>query len=233
MLAQGALGAFLSAGLLDAGGEHEAATRRLIAAGLLASTPAALSGAVDWADQHEQQMRLGLIHAAANTIALGCYGASLFARAVGRSGLGRGLAYAGLAAVSGSAYLGGHIAFRQAAGANHAEHVPHLVPTGWHELGPLTDFPAGELVKARIEDVPVLVHRSGRDADVLADACPHLAAPLSEGDLQDGCIVCPWHGSRFRLADGTVAAGPATAPAPRFRTRVRDGVLEACLPGAG
>jgi len=69
---------------------------------------------------------------------------------------------------------------------------------------------------------------------VLADACPHLAAPLSDGKISDdGCIVCPWHGSAFRLDDGEVVHGPATAPAPRFRTRITDGTLEACLPGAG
>ena len=39
-----------------------------------------------------------------------------------------------------------------------------------------------------------------------------MSGPLSEGDLNDGCLACPWHGSAFRIADGTVAHGPATAP---------------------
>ncbi len=46
---------------------------------------------------------------------------------------------AGLMAASAGAYLGGHLAYRLAAGANHAEQVSHLVPTGWHDLGPISD----------------------------------------------------------------------------------------------
>jgi nitrite reductase/ring-hydroxylating ferredoxin subunit len=231
-LAQGALGAFLSAALLDAT-KHEAAARLLVGAGLIASAPAAVAGAVDWAEQHEQQMRVGLVHAVGNVLGLTCYGASLIARARGRTGLGRALGYAGFAALSGSGFLGGHLAFRQAAGANHAEHVPHLIPAGWHDLGPLAEIPQRQLIKRRIGDVPVLVHRHGQAVDVLADACPHLGAPLSDGQVKDACVVCPWHGSEFRLADGGVARGPATAPAPRFETRTRTGILQARLPGAG
>jgi nitrite reductase/ring-hydroxylating ferredoxin subunit len=234
MLAQGALGAFVSCGVLDATGRHDDAARLLIATGLVASLPAAAAGAVDWTEQHEQQTRVGLVHAAGNSIALGCYAASLVARRRGHRGLGRALGFVGLTVAGGSAYLGGHLAFRQAAGANHAESVPHLVAPGWHRLGLLSKIPQHEPVKRHIGDVPVLVVRDGEHVDVLADACPHLAAPLSDGKLtDDGCIVCPWHGSSFRLKDGGVVHGPATTPAPRFRTRITDGVLEACLPGAG
>jgi nitrite reductase/ring-hydroxylating ferredoxin subunit len=62
---------------------------------------------------------------------------------------------------------------------------------------------------------------------------PGMSGPLSDGDLSDGCITCPWHGSIFRLADGSVARGPATAPQPVFDTRTRDGILQVRLPDAG
>ena len=29
------------------------------------------------------------------------------------------------------------------------------------------------------------------------DRCPHQGASLARGYVLDGCIVCPWHGSRF------------------------------------
>jgi hypothetical protein len=54
--------------------------------------------------------------------AMTLYGASLLARG---PRLGRGLRLAGLAAVSASGLAGGHISFRLAGGANHAEPVPH------------------------------------------------------------------------------------------------------------
>ncbi len=62
---------------------------------------------------------------------------------------------------------------------------------------------------------------------------PHLSGPLFEGNLEGGCLTCPWHGSAFRITDGAVARGPATAPQPVFRTRIRDGVIQVCLPDAG
>jgi len=37
----------------------------------------------------------------------------------------------------------------------------------------------------------------------------------------------------FRIADGSVARGPATAPQPTFRTREVGGAIQVCLPGAG
>jgi nitrite reductase/ring-hydroxylating ferredoxin subunit len=42
---------------------------------------------------------------------------------------------------------------------------------------------------------------------------------LNEGTIEDGIVVCPWHGSRFRLRDGAVMGGPATFPQPRFEAR--------------
>jgi nitrite reductase/ring-hydroxylating ferredoxin subunit len=77
------------------------------------------------------------------------------------------------------------------------------------------------------------VIRDGDGIHVLACRCSHLSGPLPDGDYHDGCLTCPWHGSTFRVADGTVARGPATAPQPAFISRAADGILQACLPGAG
>jgi nitrite reductase/ring-hydroxylating ferredoxin subunit len=44
------------------------------------------------------------------------------------------------------------------------------------------------------------------------------------------CVVCPWHGSTFRLSDGAVVHGPAGTNQPMLRSRIRDGRVEASLP---
>ena len=223
-LVQVPVGAWTSAAVLDVvPGQRRAATV-LIAVGLAGAVPAALAGWVDWSEQHERQLRVGVVHAGANATGVLLYSGSLLARLRGRRVLGRALGFAGLTAVALGGVLGGHLAFRQAAGANHAEDVPHLVEDRWHCLGPLDAFPIGEPVRRVIDTVPVLVVRESAIAvRVLADACSHLSGPLSEGKVEDGCVECPWHGSRFRLADGTVARGPATSPQPVFEIRVVDG----------
>jgi nitrite reductase/ring-hydroxylating ferredoxin subunit len=232
VLVQAPVGAWLSASFVDAWPGNEAASRRLVLAGLALSVPAALAGAADWSEQHEQQMRVGVVHALANTAAVALYAASaaIPARA-------RGLRLAGLAVVAAAGFLGGHLAHRQSAGVNQAEPVPHLTEPGWHDL--MAPAEARELadrkpVKRMLGDVPVVVVRDGNDVHVLADRCSHLSGPLSDGDYHDGCLTCPWHGSTFRVSDGTVARGPATAPQPAFHARVTpDGALQVCLPGAG
>jgi nitrite reductase/ring-hydroxylating ferredoxin subunit/uncharacterized membrane protein len=234
MLVQVTVGAWLSASILDFAGAGDStddrAARRLVAAGIGAAVPAALAGAADWSEQHEQQMRVGVIHAAGNVMALGLYAASL-ARRGPRTG--RLLRLAGLAAVSASGLLGGHISFRLAGGANHAEEVPHLVEPGWQYLMLASDLPEGKPVRQLLGEVPVVAVRAGGTVRVLADRCSHMSGPLSDSELSDGCLTCPWHGSVFRIADGSVARGPATAPQPSFETREVGGAIQVCLPGAG
>jgi nitrite reductase/ring-hydroxylating ferredoxin subunit len=230
VLVQGSAGAWLSASLLDLFGDNEKASRQLVAAGLAAAVPAALAGTADWSEQHEQQMRVGVIHAAGNLAAMSLYGASLIVRGRPAS---RTLRLAGLTVMSGSGMLGGHISFRLAGGANHAEEVPHLVKPGWQHLMVSADLPEAKPVRQLLGEVPVVAVRTGGVVYVLADRCSHMSGPLSDSDLADGCLTCPWHGSMFRVADGSVARGPATAPQPAFETREVGGAIQVCLPGAG
>lgn len=230
MLVQVPVGAWLSASILDLARGDERAARLLVATGLIAAVPAALAGAADWSEQHEQQMRVGIVHAAGNVVALCLYGASLAPR---DPRLSRALRLTGLAAVSASGLLGGHISFRLAGGANHAEEVPHLVKPGWQCLMTAADLPEGKPVHQMLGEVPVVAIRTNGAVRVLADRCSHMSGPLSGGELADGCLTCPWHGSVFRIADGSVARGPATAPQPAFEAREAGGAIQVCLPGAG
>jgi nitrite reductase/ring-hydroxylating ferredoxin subunit/uncharacterized membrane protein len=236
MLVQAPLGAWISSAVLDAIPGMGRAARVLVGVGILSAVPAALSGVVDYSETHEQQQRVGVVHATLNSTALLLYARSWWLRGKRRPLAGRAYALAGLTVVGVSGFLGGHMAYRQAVGANHVEDVPHRVEAGWRDLGPVVDLVEGEPVRRVVDDVPLFVLRRGAgDADirVLAGLCSHLAGPLHEGELADGCVVCPWHGSTFDLDSGEVVHGPATSPQPVFETRVVGGRLEVRLPGAG
>jgi len=228
-LAQLTLGSFLSAALIDLVGAGRRESTGLITLGVAATVPTVAAGWADFADSHEEQQRVGLVHAATNTVAVTCFLAVLARRA--RGGDGRALsvtagAISGLAAV-----LGGHLSYRQALGANHAEDIPHIGPGDWQTLGPAADLPDGHPVRRHAGDTPVLVLRRGDVVSVLSDRCPHLSAPMHEGEIDEDhgvpTVVCPWHGSEFRIPDGTVVHGPATAPLPCFESRVIAGNLQA------
>ncbi|MBB2908992.1 nitrite reductase/ring-hydroxylating ferredoxin subunit/uncharacterized membrane protein [Streptosporangium becharense] len=225
------LGLLAAATVLDVTRSDPRAARVLIAGGLATAMPAAAAGITDWSVLHREQQRIGFVHALANLTALGLYTGSLALRLAGRERTGRALSFAALSASTVGGYLGGHMAYRQAAGANHAESVSHLVPLGWHDLCDIADLPEGRPVTRRLGYIDLFVLRAGGNVTVLADHCAHLAGPLHQGRLvsEDGtaCVVCPWHGSTFRLADGAVMHGPATAPQPSFQTRIRrDGILQ-------
>jgi len=162
------------------------------------------------------------------------YAASLVARLKGRHGTGRLLGGLGLTAASVGAYLGGHLSYRSGTGFNHAEPAWRNLPTAWWYVDDLDRLPIGKLVRRRVGDVPVLVYRGPRTVRVLVDQCVHNAGPLSDGTVtvvgDDACVVCPWHGSTFRLRDGEVRRGPATMPQPVLNVRLIGDRVEARRP---
>jgi nitrite reductase/ring-hydroxylating ferredoxin subunit/uncharacterized membrane protein len=223
------VGAWLSAAILDlVPGQRRAATA-LLATGTVAAVPTAVVGWNDWAALDRDQRRTGLVHALANATALALFTGSLVARKRGRSG--RALSFAALGIAGAGAYLGGHLSYRQGAGVNQA--VPDLfrVPDGWQPLGDAIEYRDGVATARRLGEVPVLVYRRGDRFSVLLERCGHQTGPLAEGEQVEvggqPCIVCPWHGSTFRLADGGVVHGPAATNQPVLETRVLDGRLEA------
>lgn len=237
-LAQVPLGAWMSAGLLDVLPGNRKEAKLLIAAGIAAAVPAALAGAADWSESETGQQRVGAVHAVLNSAALVLYAGSLAARATGAPGLGRGLAFAGLGLASSSAGIGGHLAYHQAAGASHAAAAARVFSHDWMDLGPLADIPEDQPVLRVTEDSdrqgPLCVVRHGTDVHVLVDVCSHLGGPLHQGSLTDvggkQCLVCPWHGGTFVLADGRAVRGPAVGGATVLHTRISDGRLQAKLP---
>jgi nitrite reductase/ring-hydroxylating ferredoxin subunit/uncharacterized membrane protein len=235
LLVQVPLGAWLSAAVLDCMPGRDRAARTLVGAGVLSAAPAAVAGYTDWSRLHPQQMRVGVVHSASNLIATALFAGSYLQRVRGRSG--KALSFAGLVVVSAGGFLGGHMSYRQAAGANHAEDVPHRVGAGWHPLVPLSEVPEGTLVQHTLGETPLLLFRRGEQVAVLSDVCSHLSGPLHEGTLEldeagGPCVVCPWHQSTFSLETGEPVHGPATSPQPKFESRVVGGMLEICLPGA-
>jgi len=234
MLTDVPIGMWSAAAVLDLLPATGPAPAVLIGTGVAAAVPTAVTGLADWSELHKPHQRVGVVHAVANVVGLGLYTASLAARARGRSVRGKALAFMGLGAVMAGGYLGGHLAFRQAAGANHTSDLLDLFPSGWQGIGRLDDLPDGELAKRTVAGIDLLVMRRGQHVDVLADKCTHLSGPLSEGTFKveggQGCVVCPWHGSTFRLNDGGVVHGPTTSPQPSFDVRVTGGNVEVQLP---
>lgn len=216
------IGAFAGAALLDATGDDAAASRRLIGFGLLAAVPSAAAGLSDWGDTEGAERRVGVAHALGNTAGLGLLAASWLAR---RSpGGGKALALAGLGAIGVSGWLGGHLTYALGVGVDTTAF--QQPPDDWTDACAEVDLAEGEPHAATVADMPVLLVRHHGALRAIGDRCTHRGAPLHEGRLVEGSVQCPWHGSRFALADGAVVRGPASRPQPAFETRVVDGRVQ-------
>lgn len=118
MLTDVPIGAWSMATLLDlTGGEDSAAAaKRLVGIGVLSAVPTALAGASDWSEVHGPPQRVGIVHAAANSLGASLQLASWLVRAKGHRKTGILLSFAGLSAVGVGGYLGGHLTYAQGVG---------------------------------------------------------------------------------------------------------------------
>jgi nitrite reductase/ring-hydroxylating ferredoxin subunit/uncharacterized membrane protein len=196
----------------------------LVGSGIVAAVPTAAAGLSDWADAEPEGRRVGLVHLSCNTLAVLCYSASLVARLLGRRKAGVGLGLAGAAAISAGGYLGGHLAYVQAVGVEKRRLAGG--PKSWTAVLDAADLEEGRPRVVRADDTDVLLYREGNRVHALWARCTHELGPLAEGTFADGCVICPWHGSTFRLADGKVVRGPAAASQPVYEARVTDGKVE-------
>jgi nitrite reductase/ring-hydroxylating ferredoxin subunit/uncharacterized membrane protein len=227
------IGSFVSASLLDmlGGDDDGAAAERLLAVGIAAYGPTALSGLTDWADSEiadERVRRVGVTHATTNAVALSLYSASLVARRRGDRGRGKALALAGTALLSVGGYLGGHMSFVRGVGPNQTGYDEG--PSDWTEAVTATELEDGEPKQVVVGETPVFLLRHGDHFHALHDRCSHRGCSLAGGDVDGNTVTCPCHGSQFDVRDGSVQRGPAHTAQPVYEVRERDGKLELRLP---
>jgi nitrite reductase/ring-hydroxylating ferredoxin subunit/uncharacterized membrane protein len=192
--------------------------------GLVGALVSGLAGLADWQETYGRERRIGLLHGLLNTAALGLYTTSLVLRRRKRRGVALLFSSLGYGVVLLSGYLGGELVFVEGTAVNHA-----AWQEGPEQFTPVIDeaaLPADKPMRVMAGNTPILlVRREGKLYALLA-TCTHAGGPLNEGTLEDGMIVCPWHGSKFCLSDGAVKGGPATVNERSFDVRVRDGKVE-------
>jgi nitrite reductase/ring-hydroxylating ferredoxin subunit/uncharacterized membrane protein len=214
------IGSWTAAAAFDLVGDRKGA-QRLVAMGILGAVPTMATGGSDWAYTNGAEQRVGLVHATTNSVTLTAYVLSWWERRRGH--WGRGVAWSALGATTMGVggWLGGHMSYALGVGVDTTA-FQHTEDE-WTVAASTVEVRVGELTGGEADGVPILLTRlAGGQVAAMADRCTHRGAPLHEGELVDGCVVCPWHQSRFDL-DGAVLRGPATRPALVYETFERDG----------
>jgi len=206
---------------LTAGRDGHRAAQRLVGAGVLLVAPTAAAGWADWSElgAFQRPKRVGLVHAAANTLAATVYAASWLARRRGDHARGRTLALLGAAGLGIGGYLGAHLAYSQGVGVDrNADEQKE--PREWTDAAARADVPEDGPLRVEVAGQQVVLVGVSGQLHAMGATCSHYGGPLEQGSIEGECLVCPWHGSHFRLIDGSVARGPATAPQLSYDVRV-------------
>lgn len=197
--------------------------------GVVGAILAALSGLTDHHDTTGYEQRVATAHGLTMSAVLVVELASLAMRvwvpglhlsAVVLSSL------AWLGALQG-AYVGAHMSFGMGTAVNHNAFFEG--PAQYVRVGTRDDFPEGQMRTVVAEGLPVLIVRRNGLLRAIGAVCAHAGGPLDEGKIEGEVVECPWHYSRFRVADGRVVGGPATFDQPLLVARERGGIVEVKL----
>ena len=128
----------------------------------------------------------------------------------------------------GAAYLGGKLTYREQLGVDHT--IGQEFPEDFKAVLADSELAEGQLRRVDVDGARILLARDKGEVCAISEVCSHLAGPLAEGKLENGCVTCPWHASVFNVHDGRVVNGPAVHPQPTLDVRVRDGQIEVKAP---
>jgi len=220
------IGTLVIAVVLDVLG-YGAAANLAVAATVIFMLLSAVTGAADYVDTDGTARTRATLHSSLMVVALLLIVISLALRFGSTAGTAAAaLSFVGLLVVTAGAFVGGDVVY--VFGNMVSRHAFRGAGTKWitldlGDLGDLTDLPDATPTKARAGINDLVLVRSGDSVYALHAVCAHAGGPLPQGAVRDGCLVCPWHGARYRLTDGHVMGGPAVYDQPTYEIRAAEG----------
>ncbi|PWK29772.1 FAD-dependent oxidoreductase [Pseudomonas sp. B21-040] len=92
-----------------------------------------------------------------------------------------------------------------------------------HRVARFADVSENRGLEVQIEDTKIVLLRVGDQLRAYQGECPHAGAPLAEGALCHGRLICPWHKAAYRIEDGALCEPPALDSLKRYPLEIRDG----------
>ncbi|MDZ4168129.1 MAG: Rieske 2Fe-2S domain-containing protein [Coriobacteriia bacterium] len=90
------------------------------------------------------------------------------------------------------------------------------------------DLQPGTARHVKVGKVDLAVVRVGEEVFALSNVCRHAFAPLDEGFVDGYALVCPWHGWRYDVRDGTT--DHPNADVRTFPAMIRNGEVLVTVP---
>jgi len=214
------IGALTVAIVADVIGQHVVADVSMLL-GVLGMVVAAVTGLADYAEVDGNARNRATVHGTLMVVTLVLYTISLLIR-VGNPPdrlVPIVVGVAGYLLLALAATIGGDLVYLIGTHVN--RHAWRGAGVKWIklDLGELDDIPEGGPTKLKAGINELAVVREGDRILAVHAQCAHAGGPLAEGSLVGDAIECPWHGSRYRLADGHVVRGPTMYDQPAYEVR--------------
>ena len=89
-----------------------------------------------------------------------------------------------------------------------------------HRVASLADLRRDRGIQVEVGETKVLLVRHGEEVRAYQAECPHAGAPLADGAVCNGHLICPWHKAEFSVEDGHLCEPPALDALIRYPTQV-------------
>jgi len=117
------------------------------------------------------------------------------------------------------------------------ESIPNKLDRCWHPVAYSEELVAGAPLGVTLLDQALVLWRAADGSPVaMQDLCIHRGTALSLGSLEDGCLVCPYHGWRYdrggacvRIPQTESKTIPRKAQVPAYRCQQRYGLIWVAL----
>ena len=101
----------------------------------------------------------------------------------------------------------------------------------WVTVARTYELSDGQMASANVDGIELLVANVGGEYRSIGDECTHAECSLAEGEIDDGTVICPCHGSVFDLRSGAVLEPPATEREPVYQARIEGDEIRVAKPG--
>jgi nitrite reductase/ring-hydroxylating ferredoxin subunit len=88
------------------------------------------------------------------------------------------------------------------------------------KIANLNDVPPGQASAFEVDGRSIALFNVDGTFYAIDDTCPHSGGPLSEGEVADGKVTCPWHSASFDLKTGEVLSPPADEAVKSYKVVV-------------
>lgn len=90
-----------------------------------------------------------------------------------------------------------------------------------HRVARFADVPEDRGLEVKIGECKIVLLRTAGQLRAFQGECPHAGAPLADGALCHGRLICPWHKAAFRIEDGALCEPPALDSLKRYPLELR------------